>query len=481
MPQLILEDKKSRLTGISLATAVALSQKLTFKVPGAEFSPRFKMGTWDGKQAFFERPGNKFDTGLAPIIYKYCIKNKEKLEVVDKRTSQHMKFDKIPKDDIVHIGPKVLRPYQIDAVNSLLQRNIGGVPFNRGIINIATNGGKTTVATAIMSKVLEKLQETDNMLFLVHSKELAFQAQKTIETDLGISCGFLGSGKWEEKQVNVAIIKTLSLKLKDKAFNRLANNCKAVIIDECQHVTSSSYTKVLKKLVNTQVRVGLTGTVPKDKIKRSSIYSIISSPSIKISNSFLIEQGASAKPVCYFSNCKFPRLDDAMLDYSEIYDQGIVNNTYRNTLIQNIIKKEFPQGNVLIVVDRKEHGDIITEIANNIPGVGRVEFTHGARSTGDRLTILQDLKDGNINVLVATSILDEGVDADNINSIINARGLKSARVVLQVLGRGLRLKKDGSGLRYYDFTDYSSNQLLEHSLERVEILSKEGFELVELL
>ena len=51
------------------------------------------------------------------------------------------------------------------------------------------------------------------------------------------------------------------------------------------------------------------------------------------------------------------------------------------------------------------------------------------------------LKNNEIDVLISSAILDEGVDVSNINAVIYARGMKSTRKLLQGIGRGLRKKE----------------------------------------
>ena len=107
-------------------------------------------------------------------------------------------------------------------------------------------------------------------------------------------------------------------------------------------------------------------------------------------------------------------------------------------------------------------------------------FLYGELGSEERQTGLQLLKSGDVDVIISTSILDEGVDVPNINSVIYARGGKSTRKLLQGIGRGLRKKEDESALKFYDFMDYTSQYLLAHSLNRYKVLKKENFEIKKL-
>ena len=193
----------------------------------------------------------------------------------------------------------------------------------------------------------------------------------------------------------------------------------------------------------------------------------------RISNDYLIENGFSAKPICILFTITTPELED--VPYQDAYSLGIVENDERADVIYQICEKETNSNNtVLILTERIEHGQYIQEVLEDLKQK-RVEFIHGSLSSEVRQELLNDLKNGKIDVLISTSVLDEGVDVSNINAIIYARGGRSLRKQLQGIGRGLRKKEDGSKLRVYDFIDDVNSQLLQHSLKRYETLKAEKF------
>ena len=120
-----------------------------------------------------------------------------------------------------------------------------------------------------------------------------------------------------------------------------------------------------------------------------------------------------------------------------------------------------------------EHGEIIEDELKRLNK--QVFFTNGTLTSEKRQELLDNLKTGNIDVLISTAILDEGVDVSNINAVIYARGMKSSRKLLQGIGRGLRKKEDGSKLRFYDFIDDMNSILLLHSQQRYQTLKGEKF------
>ena len=344
----------------------------------------------------------------------------------------------------------------------------------RGVINIATNGGKTAIATGIIKELYPQLVATEKVFcFVTHSKEIARQTKNNIENDLGIEVGFIGDGKWVIKPVTVVIITTLYSRRKKPEFKNLIPNIMGFVADECHHSTATSWYDVFNLMTNAIIRLGLTGTVDKQNpVNEMRLYSCTGTIINRITNDYLIENGFSAKPVCIMFQVSEPELEGEA--YSEAYQLGIVESDERLDVIGRICKKETESGNiVLILVEHIDHGEYIQEELQKLKK--RVFFTNGTLTSDVRQKLLDNLKNHKIDVLISTSILDEGVDVSGINAVIYARGMKSSRKLLQGIGRGLRKKEDGSKLRFYDFIDDMNTALLNHSLNRYQVLKAEKF------
>ena len=497
-----IENVKSKIEHISSRLSNQLDTELSCPAPNYWFSPAFKNGRWDGKNHFYSTKTNSFPTGLLPKVIDFLEENEYDYQVVDNRTNTNFLLNSKPIDEIILNNGKALRDYQIDAVNAVSSNILSGIDFQRGIINIATNGGKTTIASAIIREVSDVLGQYNTssklkyvFLFLTHSKEIAAQAKASFENDLDIPIGLIGDGKWNVQSITVALIPTLYSrhKKKDAKYKELCEKTVGFIGDEIHHSSSNSWVEVLNDFVNANMRLGLTGTVDKtEPLNEMKLYSVTGKILIKISNDYLIKHGYSAVPECYFTMIDYPDIDRNMryfgqtddagkLVYQDVYQKGIVRNTYRNFIISLICGKEIKQGNqVLILVEHIEQGiSILNILEQEYPDYNCI-FLHGELSSEERQLGLNMLKSGDVSVAIATAILDEGVDVSNINAVIYARGMKSIRKLLQGIGRGLRKKSDGSALRFYDFIDDTSLQLLQHSQNRYRILKHEKFQLKKL-
>lgn len=474
-PKITIENTRCKITELPVQIANKLTNELSVKVPNYWFSQKYKMGYWDGTQKFFQRPANVFPTGLLPRVIKILKEDYEITPVlIDKRVETNKyALQKISQDYKIS-ETKIARDYQVDTINKLITNEVSGLSFTRGIVNIATNGGKTAIAIGFIKELYSKLQSNNSIfLFVTHSKEIARQAKLSIENDLNIPVGFIGDGKWQPERVTVAIVTTLYRRMKSPEFKELVKTTIGFVADECHHSSSTSWYEVFNAFTNASIRIGLTGTVDKtNPVNEMKLYACTGDIINKISNEYLIENGYSARPICIMFTVSTPELEKE--NYSDAYNLGIVESEERLDYITRICEKETSSHNtVLILVEHIEHGELIKSELKKLNK--QVFFTNGELSSDTRQQLLDALKDGKIDVLISTAILDEGVDVSNINAIIYARGMKSTRKLLQGIGRGLRKKTDGSKLRFYDFIDDMNSTLLLHSQNRFQVLKQEKF------
>jgi superfamily II DNA or RNA helicase len=127
----------------------------------------------------------------------------EAVKFVDKRI--HIPVEVPTQITLLNPGGSAitLYDYQQEAVEQAIKAT-------RGIINIATNGGKTEIACGIMKCILPVLKTGQKIAFFTHSKEIFTQSHARIEKRLGIKVGKIGAGEWDEQQINVVMIPTIT-------------------------------------------------------------------------------------------------------------------------------------------------------------------------------------------------------------------------------------------------------------------------------
>ena len=247
-----------------------------------------------------------------------------------------------------------------------------------------------------------------------------------------------------------------------------------ILVSNCHHSAADSWYTVFNNFPNASIRLGLTGTIDKTKpVQEMKLYACTGSVLTRVSNEYLINRGYSAKPKCILFKVDRPELGE--MDYPEAYQLGIVESADRNRMITAICDKETDSNNkVLVLVEHIEHGEILEDAMQKLNK--HVYFTNGQLSSDTREELLNRLRNGQLDVLISSNILDEGIDVSGINAVVYARGMKSMRKLLQGIGRGLRLKEDGSPLRFYDFIDDMHLTLLNHSMDRYKTLKSEKFD-----
>lgn len=509
MVKVIVDNVRTEIKDCDKTVLGNIDAKLSILTPDCWFSPAYKNGYWDGYTRFFDKKTTSFPTGLLPKVLDVLSEcyEPDEYKIVDKRKGLEFTLDNEHLSSIVlQQSKKELRDYQVEAVNSVTSSKLGKLKWQRGVLNLATNAGKTVIAEAIMQLFYPLLEEKwtppgeDSpvkpvFLFATHSKEIAYQAKKSFEADLGVSVGIIGDGQWKIESITIGIISTLYSRHKNQKpeFIQLTKQVVAIVGDEIHHGSSTSYYDVLSDMKNASLRLGLTGTVDtKNPVQKMRLTALTGDILTKVSNNYLIKNNYSAKPECYMIPIDYPDVDKIKLygrqdelgnlDYQDIYQKGIVSSMWRNYVIAKVCEKEVfeNKGQVLVLVDRLEHGECIQDCFDFLDSDIRCIFLHGELDTATRQQGLDMLVNKEVDVIIATTILDEGVDVPNINALVYARGGKSIRKLLQGIGRGLRKKQDGSNLRMYDFIDDTSYVLIKQSQQRLETLQKEKFKVTKM-
>ena len=187
---------------------------------------------------------NYFPIGLLDKVMGIChdygkYYNKDvKIFLVDNRDGNIMDKQIVLRKKLM--TDKVLRPYQVEAVETFMKKK-------EGIVNIATGGGKTLVATEIIRRV------RGQTLWIIDKKELLNQTKEVLEDLLGIHVGVISDGKVDIKDVTIATIQSLNNpKLKDYLYN-----VNFVVVDEYHKSAAESYQTLFVKLPNTKYRLGM--------------------------------------------------------------------------------------------------------------------------------------------------------------------------------------------------------------------------------
>jgi superfamily II DNA or RNA helicase len=265
-----------------------------------------------------------------------------------------------------------------------------------------------------------------------------------------------------------------------------------VILEEAHEVSGDGFYTILRHCPNAHYRLSLTATpFMKDSAEANmKLMACSGVVAIKVSEKDLIDRGVLARP--YF---KFVGLQNQAPEYKEqkdgktythklyrstpwpkCYEIGVVNNAERNAAIVYESKRAVGYGlSVMVLVNRKDHGRLLQSELHRA-GL-RVNFIFGEHDQSERQAALNALKEGRIDVLIGSTILDVGVDVPAVGLIVLAGAGKAEVQTRQRIGRGLRAKKNGPNVALIvDFVDPLNNHLRTHCAERQQIVkSTPGF------
>lgn len=434
---------------------------------GYQFTAQYKHGTWDGRVRLFHKFTRTFPSGLVPDVVQAFKEEGVRVHVRDHRTQPPAH----PRDGVPKLeGVTFEYPYefQVECMEEMLEKH-------RGIIHAATNSGKTEIACLVTASLRVPT------LFVVPGKELLYQTHERFAKRLNVGTrgvGIIGDGQWKPGQwVTVATVPTLYSKINTDKARQLFNRTELVFFDECHRIGSTSWYEVARAC-NAFYRFGLSGT----PLKRTDgadlrLVAVTGSVIYKITNKNLIERGISNSVEIEMMKIEMPNNIHPNTPWQDVYKMGIVENTYRDRKLCNRAAEYIEQGRqAVFLVSEIDHGHRLDERLWTFQPKSFLphQFISGQESTDVRRKAIEDYKKGELKALIATSIMDEGVDIPNIDVLVLAGGKKSSIKTLQRIGRGLRRGGASDKLIVIDTADFTHSYLLEHSLQRLNDYKAEG-------
>jgi len=414
------------------------------------------------KTLFTLKPKYTFPTGLVSYIINYFTTNKILFDIKDEREE--------PEVSPLRLHGFSLRDYQRKTVHDALRAK-------RGIVQVATGGGKTVIAACLIARLNCKT------LFCVHTKDLLIQAYDTFSKALQVPIGRIGAGYCEIEKINVCMIQTLNSVLgkkyvpldeldKYKEDSKIFANkaemlkaieeCECIIVDESQHLQSSSYVNLMEGAKRSFWKFGFSGT-PYRNDGRDLITTAYAGKQIcKISASFLIRRGFLSKPTIYIVNPlknKF-LLNVGKAKYQTVYKKHIVESERRNSVIAAYAKYMYDKDRKFIVtVNQIKHGKILADMMHK--DMTKMELLTGEVSLSDRTELIKQMRSGKLNMIIGTTLCDEGLDIPIVDGLILGGAGKSNVRIPQRIGRTLRLhpdKKDPIIIDFYDNIKFLKGQ-----------------------
>jgi superfamily II DNA or RNA helicase len=345
--------------------------------------------------------------------------------------------------------PDWLRSYQKDAINMALLQP-------RCLLEMPPAAGKTITAGFYLLNF-----PTSYILFTVPTIALAYQTKESF-TKLNIfneEIGLVGDQVKNWQRITIGVINSLELEANNDS--EYLKRIQVTVHDEV-HGSSNRYLKVTKSLVNQYYCLGMTGTAWRNDGGDIQMEGVCGPISLKISELEVKRAGGKVQP-CYIQLAAPNRYtqekkvelilpkNPSTVQINKAYTYCVTENPFRNKLISDLTKflLEFPKrkGGILILVHFIKHGEILQKTLFKDAGI-TATFLHGS-SKGNREDTIKEFNQGNIEVLIASSILNMGVDIPNLEYLILAGANSNKTTHVQQVNRALRNTSEYSKLHGY--------------------------------
>ena len=381
------------------------------------------------------------------------------------------------------------RDYQETSIKQLLLKGYG-----RGLIEIPTAGGKSFILANFCWNLHKQYSRNLKYLLLVPNKQLVNQMYSDF-IDYGydkhvitkFTAGLKGVDKYNPDAK--IIIANRQYVFKNE---KLLPKVDVLICDEA-HQCCSSATEAFIERVEAPIKIGCSGTLPRDKMNKWKLLGMFSQivytedivdlqkrgyiSNLKITALKIIDTVIESDTECLFNLHTTRKFRPNENGYSDIaFDEANkAENEYFSKHYKELYKPVFEylkklDSNTLILFDRIDIGQNLFEYAKELYADNKnVYYIDGSIDVNERekIRLAFEQKDGNL-LLAQSAVFSTGISIKRLTNLIFLTGSKSFSRVIQSIGRTLRLHDSKTEAHLVDISwnmKYSS----KHYKERLKI------------
>lgn len=467
---ILTNNNKFQLQG-SLKILMKLRKDMAIKNPNAWHLRRYMPAGWDGFQHYVTDRGY-VKMGLLPRVAEWCKHYGHEFVIQDDRKKL---VDPVVPEVIGNLKP---RPYQAQAIASVVHNKVNGNPFRIGTINAATNAGKTLM----MAGLYLSFHRKEKAIVLLNDSDLYNQFKEEMPRLIGEEdFGYVRGKEVVWNNFTIVMVQTISRNI--NLYKNKLTQFSIALIDEADLGDNKTYKKVIENLYNTNVRVGLSGTIymsklKKDAMKNRNLESFFGPEVFTITKREMVDIGHSTELVIkiVWGNKEGTLPGDWQKEYETYITQNVerANRSAQRTK-WNIERGRLP---ALIVCQFHKHIELMHDTYKEVFPNLRVEAVHG--DTKNRKKLLEEFRDGKIDILIASMIVKRGKNFPLLRYIQNAAGSDSNETISQIMGRGER-QHESKKKTYFDDLYDMGKYLERHSKHRINYYKKEKFKVINLL
>ncbi len=342
--------------------------------------------------------------------------------------------------------PEVPTPHGIqqEALAALKATRVAG--NSAGLVVLATGLGKTWLSAFDSAQ-----PEFKRILFVAHREEILNQAIKTFRTirPEAVIGRYDGNNHDAEADILFASIMTLGKNRHLKQFSR--DHFDYIVVDEFHHAQAKTYRNLIDHF-EPKFLLGLTATP--ERTDGGDLLGLCQENLVFNCDMF---EGIEQELLCPFKYFGVP--DD--VDYANIpwrsnrFDEEKLTEALATQKRADNALEQFRklgQRRALGFCCSLRHADFMADWFQQ-KGV-RAVAVHSGEGSAPRASSLEDLEKGNLDIVFAVDMFNEGVDIPSVDTVLMLRPTESTIIWQQQFGRGLR---KAAGKSHVAVIDYIGN------------------------
>lgn len=333
--------------------------------------------------------------------------------------------------------PRQLRPYQIEAVQSVLDTwNVladEGDP-TRPVVVLPTGTGKSTVIATVAASVA---RTGARVVLLAHRRELLDQMAAAVAAvdPSAPRVGFVQGDRNEpDEQIVAASFQTLQTPARRAALGHRD----VVLVDEVHHSAAETYAAVLSSLAadaGARFFAGFTATLSRSDGGLGELWDTVSyEKSLKwaLDEGYLVAPTGLTVVVDGLDTTAIPKGADGDLQAKALGKAMIASaDTTADAVVTHATGRR-----LLVFGATVEHCEVLAA-ALTARGLA-AEVVVGSTDSDTRRDRFDRFTDGRLDALVTVQVLTEGTDLPACDGVVLARPTRSPVLYTQIVGRALR-------------------------------------------
>lgn len=398
---------------------------------------------------------NRFPTGLLNIVKDVLKETSTQYNLKDLRTV------KAPSAGIKWLNkPYKLRYYQKEMVEL-------GMEQHRGVFESAVGTGKSL----IMANLIHNINTIS--LVIVPSRGLLDQMYNELVKWFGSNKVGLVETKnvranRKLKPVRICTVQTLAALQKTDDLEPVLEDVGALFVDEIHHAGATSYLNLLPCIDHVYYRFGFTGTFLRNDGRVMDMWGFLSNVLYRYKAHQAIEEGfLTPNEVRIYDIPGKPHQN-----YQKEYDNNYCANPLLLDKVTEIVEAALREDTqVLILVNRKDKAGRIFHEYLDCNGIHNV-YISGDNKKEEITQAIQGFNDKKFNILIGSSVIGEGIDVRSTDHLIMCQGGKSEIVMVQAIGRAIRLFEGKSNAYIHDFNFTNTKYMSKHLKQRIDIYQR---------